>query len=183
MPRPWSRFPASLVGAALVVTAGLAACSAPGRGSPPPGPGAPSPTLSAGGPCDLLLGPSCDPSPTVAGTASPARRDVAGRWKGTYTCAQGLTGFDLDISDEGGGAVSAVFSFGPVESNPGVPNGSYSMSGRLDPRSLTLTPEAWIEKPSGYVMVGLAAELPGDDPDVLSGTVTSSSCTTFRVAR
>ena len=136
-----------------------------------------------GGSCDLVSGPSCDPTPTVTGSASPDHRDVAGRWKGTYTCAQGLTGFDLDISEEGGGAVSAVFSFGPVESNPDVPNGSYSMTGRFDPRSLTLTPQAWIEKPAGYVMVGLVADLPGDDPDVLSGTVTSSACTTFRVAR
>ena len=108
---------------------------------------------------------------------------MTGKWKGTYTCAQGLTGFNLDISDEGGGAVSAVFSFGPVESNPGVPNGSYSMTGQLEPRSLTLTPKAWIEKPSGYLMVGLVAELPGEDPDVLSGTVTNSACTTFRVTR
>ena len=108
---------------------------------------------------------------------------MTGRWKGTYTCGQGLTGFNLDISDEGGGAVSAVFSFGPVESNPGVPNGSYSMTGRLDPRSLTLTPKAWIEQPSGYVMVGLVAELPGEDPDVLSGTVTNAACTTFRITR
>ncbi|WP_204912473.1 hypothetical protein [Microlunatus spumicola] len=108
---------------------------------------------------------------------------MTGRWKGTYTCGQGLTGFNLDIADVGGGAVSAVLGFGPIESNPGVPNGRYSMTGRLDPRSLTLLPKAWIEKPSGYVMVGLAAELPGQDPDVLSGTVTSPACTTFRVTR
>ena len=79
--------------------------------------------------------------------------------------------------------MSAVFSFGPIESNPGVPNGSYSMTGRLDSRSLTLTPKVWIEKPSGYVMVGLVADLQGKDPDVLSGTVTNSACTTFRVTR
>ena len=108
---------------------------------------------------------------------------MTGGWRGTYTCGQGLTGFDLDLSDEGGGAVSAVFSFGPVERNLGVPKGSYSMTGRLDRRSLTLTPKAWIEKPPGYVMVGLVAELPGEDPDVLSGTVTSAACTTFRVTR
>lgn len=108
---------------------------------------------------------------------------MTGPWKGTYTCGQGLTGFNLDISDEGGGSVSAVFGFGPIESNPGVPNGSYSMTGRLDPQLLTLTPKAWIEKPSGYVMVGLSADLPGEDPDVLSGTVTSSACTTFRITR
>lgn len=123
------------------------------------------------------------PTPTPADSASPGSRDVSGRWKGTYTCAQGLTGFNLDISDEGGGAVSAIFSFGPIESNPGIPNGSYSMTGRRDSRSLTLTPKAWIEKPSGYVMVGLVADLPGKDPDVLSGTVTNSACSTFRVTR
>ena len=108
---------------------------------------------------------------------------MTGQWKGTYTCGQGLTGFNLDISAEGGGAVSAVFSFGPVEINPGVPNGSYSMTGRLGSRSLTLTPKAWIARPSGYVMVGLVADLPGEDPGVLSGTVTNSACTTFRVTR
>lgn len=166
-----------------MVPGSLGGCTAPEGPVGSPGPGAPNPTFSARGPCDLIFGPSCGPTPTSAGSASPGSRDVTGQWKGTYTCGQGLTDFDLDISDEGGGAVSAVFSFGPIESNPGVPNGSYSMTGRLGPRSLTLTPKVWIEKPSGYVMVGLVAELPGEDPDVLSGTVTNSACTTFRVTR
>ena len=189
MPRPWSRPSGLLVGVAFLVAGGLGGCAAPAdpASSPGPpgssGPGLPSPTLTARGPCDLVFGPSCDPSPTPTASASPRSRDVTGRWKGTYTCGQGLTGFDLDIADEGGGAVSAVFRFGPVESNPGVPNGSYSMTGRLEPRSLTLTPKAWIERPSGYVMVGLVAELPGADPDVLAGTVTNAACTTFRVSR
>ena len=182
MPRPRPR-PSALVAAVFLVAVSLVGCAAPGGPAGSPGPATPRPSLSAGGPCDLVLGPGCEPSPTSTGSASPGRRDVAGRWKGTYTCAQGLTGFDLDISDEGGGAVSAIFSFGPVESNPGVPDGRYSMTGRLDPRSLTLTPEAWIEKPAGYVMVGLVAELPGEDPEVLSGTVTGSACTTFRITR
>jgi hypothetical protein len=183
VPRRQLRFSALLVGVAFVVAAGLGGCTSPDGPAGSPGPGAPNPTFSAAGPCDLAFGSSCGPPPTPAGSASPGRRDVSGQWKGTYTCGQGLTGFNLDISDEGGGAVSAVFSFGPVESNPGVPNGSYSMTGRRDPRSLTLTPNAWIEKPPGYVMVGLVAELQGKDPDVLSGTVTNSACTTFRVTR
>jgi hypothetical protein len=162
---------------------GLSGCTPPDGPAGSPGAGAPKPTFSAGGPCDLAFGPSCGPTPTPTGSSSSDSRDVAGRWKGTYTCGQGLTGFNLDISDEGGGVVSAVFSFGPIESNPGVPNGSYSMTGRRDARSLTLTPRAWIEKPSGYVMVGLVADLPGEDPDVLSGTVTNPACTTFRVTR
>lgn len=148
MPRPQSRPSALLVGVAFLVAGSLGGCAGP-DGPDSPGPGAPNPTLSAGGPCDLAFGPSCDPTATPAGSASSGSRDVTGQWKGTYTCGQGLTGFNLDISDEGGGAVSAVFSFGPVESNPGVPNGSYSMTGRLDPQSLTLTPKAWIEKPWG----------------------------------
>ena len=165
------------------MTGSVGGCAAPGGPAGSPGPGTPNPTLSPRGSCDLVFGPSCDPTPTPTDSASPGSRDVTGRWKGTYTCGQGLTGFNLDISDEGGGAVSAVFSFGPIESNPGVPNGRYSMTGRLDPRLLTLTPKVWIEKPSGYVMVGLVAELPGEDPEVLSGTVTNSACTTFRVTR
>ena len=166
-----------------MISGGLVGCTLGDNPAVSPGPRAPDPTFSAEGPCDLAFGPSCGPTPTLAGPTSSGSRDVTGQWKGTYTCAQGLTGFNLDISDEGGAAVSAVFTFGPVESNPGVPNGSYSMTGRRDARSLTLTPSAWITQPPGYVMVGLVADLPGEDPDVLSGTVTNSSCTTFRLTR
>lgn len=172
-----------MVGLAVVVAVGAGACAPRDSSAGSPGPGAPSPTFSAEGPCDLAFGASCGPTPTPAGSASTAGRDVSGLWKGTYTCAQGLTGFNLDVSGQGGGAVSAVFTFGAIESNPRVPSGSYSMTGRRDARSLTLTPKAWIVQPPGYVMVGLVADLQGTDPDVLSGTVTNASCTTFRLTR
>ena len=165
----------------VLVAACSSGCAAP---TGPTDPDPPSPTVSANGSCDLAFGPSCDPTPTPAGPSSSVTRTrVTGHWKGTYTCGQGLTGLDLEITDQGAGAVAAVFSFGPVKSNPGVPNGSYSMTGRLDPDLLTLTPKAWIVHPSGYVMVGLRAVLPGNDSRVLAGTVTDGGCTTFRVER
>ncbi len=98
-------------------------------------------------------------------------------WRGYYTCAQGVTAVELTVVARGGD-VTAVFAFGPIDSNPTVPHGAYSMAGtvRDDGASLiyTLEPDAWIDEPPGYIMVGLRAA--SSDRVHLHGRVNHASC-------
>jgi hypothetical protein len=54
---------------------------------------------------------------------------VVGVWTGTYTCNQGLSGVRLTITGAGGDTVRATAEFCAVPSNPGVPDGSYVLTG------------------------------------------------------
>jgi hypothetical protein len=131
-----------------------------------------------------LAGCWVDAQPRVE-TAPPPRKPpivVAPRpqraiWRGYYTCAQGVTALELTIVTRGGDA-TAVFSFGPIDANPTVPHGSYSMVGtaRDDGGKLAyqLEPDAWIEQPTGYIMVGLHAA--SADRVHLHGRVDHASC-------
>lgn len=115
------------------------------------------------------------PSPQVL----PA---IAGTWTGTYTCAQGLTGLRLTINNSGGGALTATFVFYAVPSNPGVPSGSFAMTGTYSASGLVLNQDHWINEPSGYSMVDLVA--PPPTGNTLQGTVQAvGGCTSFSVSR
>ncbi|HEY4056363.1 MAG TPA: hypothetical protein VGM39_07130 [Kofleriaceae bacterium] len=83
-------------------------------------------------------------------------------WRGRYTCSQGDTAMQLTLDLGQGGRVIAIFDFGPLDSNPTVPAGSYRLIGHLDERpeglSLALYPDRWISQPEGYEMVELSAK-------------------------
>ncbi len=104
-------------------------------------------------------------------------------WQGTYVCAQGPTSLHLAIEQRcvaSGCEVSAVFEFGPSPQNPTVPHGSYRMRGDLNENErgepiLTLHPEAWIEQPSQYMMVGLTATSDAAQQN-LRGRIDNPSC-------
>ncbi|MFE3328950.1 serine/threonine-protein kinase [Streptomyces sp. NPDC059176] len=123
--------------------------------------------------------PASDPEPSD----SSGVRQVTGRWLGSYVCNQGITGLSLNVEDEGGGDVSAVFSFFPAPSNPLVPRGSFAMSGTYRNGRLVLDATHWIVRPPDYLMVNLLARYDPDTPDHLDGTVYGAGCSSFSVAR
>lgn len=130
--------------------------------------------------------PAASKSP-VAVTTTPAARQttaapaVDGVWSGTYTCNQGLTGIKMTITGPSDNNLQATVDFYPVSSNPGVPNGSYVMTGNYSSSGgLVLTPDHWIDQPPGYQMVGFSS--PGPSGSSMEGTVQADGCTTFSVS-
>lgn len=80
-------------------------------------------------------------------------------WVGAYTCEQGLTNLHLSLTrDAVTNDMTAVFAFSPHPSNPDVDTGSFSLVGDYDPvlDELLLTPDAWIDQPGGWTMVGIS---------------------------
>jgi eukaryotic-like serine/threonine-protein kinase len=108
---------------------------------------------------------------------------LAGTWTGTYTCSQGLTGLRLVIKTTPDSRLTATFNFYPVPANPGVPSGSYTMTGTSSAGGVQLTHGHWIHEPSGYEMVDLSGPAPRNGGTLLSGTVTTSGCTTFSLTK
>ncbi len=125
-------------------------------------------------PCLLALLAACAPArPGAAPGAGlvPDATPLAGRWVGTYTCAQGQTGLTLTLSAGTMGQLDARFEFYPVPGNPSVPSGAYRMMGWLTTDGhLALVGVEWIRRPPDYVMVGLSGRLAGGGR-VLEGTV------------
>jgi hypothetical protein len=119
------------------------------------------------------------------GVAVAQTADPAGAWRGTYTCAQGLTALDMTIDQPTPGRLRALFHFTAVPSNPDVPEGCFLMTGTFDPasRQVTLRPDRWLLQPSGYVMVEMNGRL-DDAGQVLAGQVSPvAGCTTFALFR
>lgn len=118
-----------------------------------------------------------------AAPAAPAA--IAGTWTGSYVCLQGRTGMTLTVEEPEAGRVRATFHFYADPSNPGVPTGCFSQTGRFDPatRNLRLAGGRWIVRPRDYEMVGLSGALDRAGA-VLSGRITQAEgCTTFRLER
>jgi hypothetical protein len=109
-----------------------------------------------------------------------------GSWRGVYTCAQGKTGVDIDITPPSGGTIGGIIHFYAMRGNPGVPSGSFSVSGAAPQpgdRYLSLYPEAWIERPPGYVMVGVDLEVTTDGK-AMGGRITGApGCTSVILSR
>jgi hypothetical protein len=116
--------------------------------------------------------------------SAPDGPNPAGAWVGRYTCAQGLTALDLTIEQPTPGRLRAQFHFSAVPSNPEVPEGCFLMTGRFDGRDhVVLEPSARVDRPAGFVMVGLDGTLTAG-ASVLTGNVTQVPvCTTFTLSR
>ena len=130
--------------------------------------------------------PTYSPGPSVPleapSNGAPNLAQLAGTWTGTYTCNQGETALTLTLVDPAAGA--SRFDFGATPSNPGVPNGSYTVTMSLDGTDLVFSPLAWTNRPGVYEMVGLRAPGPiNSATTVLAGTVAYRGCTTFEVRR
>ena len=118
-------------------------------------------------------------------SASSAQNRLAGRWQGTYYCAQGLTGVTLTIRGDDQNA-EALFHFYPVPANPNVPVGCYTMLGHVDTASGAINLESdeshWILRPSGYVTVNFRGRFSGGR-DRIVGRVEGPACSTFIMRR
>jgi hypothetical protein len=115
---------------------------------------------------------------TVAPAASSSA--VTGTWVGSYECVQGKTGLRLTISRAGANLLDATFAFYALPSNPGVPSGSYKMTGEYTGSDVQLTQDYWIKQPSGYAMVNLDGEVRGG---TFSGSVPYAGCGTFSLTK
>ena len=112
--------------------------------------------------------------------ATPSALVVTGTWKGSYLgCGQGPTALTLVIKGHGGNNLTAIFEFHALPSNPGVPTGSYAMTGHYTPTTVVLVRSHWIKQPGGYQMVNLTGPLPKGGK--FTGTV--GSCTRFSLTR
>jgi hypothetical protein len=100
-------------------------------------------------------------------------------WSGHYFCAQGKTSLALQITSVRGNTVTAVFAFSHAESGA---SGMLQTSGPYDSRSrrLTLSPEAWIRQPPGYMLVGMSGTL-SVDGSRFAGSILNRGCSTFAV--
>jgi hypothetical protein len=117
--------------------------------------------------------------PSSANAAGPA-----GDWVGMYTCPQGVTDLDMRIVTTPDG-LRAMFHFTADPSNPKVPDGCFSMNGRLAPDGLgiILLPDAWRLRPFGYIPVGMSGKL-NKVGNVMFGRITlSPGCTNFILVR
>lgn len=121
----------------------------------------------------------------LAATSASAQNRLAGRWQGTYYCAQGLTGVTLTIRGDDQNA-EALFHFYPVPANPAVPVGCYTMLGHVDTASGAINLESdeshWILRPSGYVTVNFRGRFSGGR-DRIVGRVEGPACSTFIMRR
>lgn len=108
---------------------------------------------------------------------------IVGKWEGTYFCSQGETGLTLTISSTTRNEVEADFSFYAIESNPNVPPGRYTMNGNYNNQGLLyLSAEAWIDRPSNYMMVDLDGIF-NEGYTTYSGTVNNSRCSSFNLIK
>lgn len=174
---------------ALVLVAGvaIAVVLATRDGGSPTGratPGQTLPTTSSAPITDLSS--ATVPAGTTTSAAPATTRDaVLGTWTGVYVCAQGDTRLRLTFDRGPGPAdLTAVFAFGPTESNPDVPRGSYRMEGTISDGLLNLHATTWIKKPRGYITVDIMAPVTGAAPPHLTGDIIGApQCSTFAVAR
>jgi hypothetical protein len=105
---------------------------------------------------------------------------VDGVWNGSYECSAGPTDLRLELFSNAVDPrrISAVFNFG----GGFRPTGAYTLTGSYNPRTgaLNLTPEAWINRPSGFRMVGMSGRIDVAS-GVFSGTITDVRCKQFAV--
>jgi hypothetical protein len=100
------------------------------------------------------------------------------QWIGRYVCAQGSTDLDLHIDRVAGDSIEATFEFSHGPSGAG---GAYRMRGTITPSGqVTLVPGPWIERPSGYVSVGMHGDVQGAR---FFGRMDHASCSTFDLRR
>jgi hypothetical protein len=105
-------------------------------------------------------------------TARSAPSDLRSVWRGSYVCGQGPTALQLSLNRTCGRgeaeqprvtcSIAGTFEFGPLAENPAVPHRSYRVTGTMVENArgelaFVIAPREWIERPDGYVMVGLQA--------------------------
>jgi hypothetical protein len=111
-------------------------------------------------------------------TSTPSRAKLIGTWKGSYLgCQQGPTALKLLVRRDrsSGDELSATFKFSALKTNPGVPNGSFKVTGFVFPNWVVLIGTTWIHHPGSYQIVSLV----GAPPAAKRFTGRVPSCSTF----
>jgi len=109
-----------------------------------------------------------------------AQAQAAEYWEGAYDCNQGETGLTLTLDPAADGTTTALFHFYEAPSNPGVPEGCFTMSGTLNRTTGAFDLQAgrWLLQPRNYISVDLHGTLQ-DGGAALQGVVAGPGCTTF----
>lgn len=151
---------------ALCVALSLTGCARPEE--------SPQPAPSSG---NAVVVVAANPPPMVVVQNGPFMPGQT--WRGSYVCAQGPSGLELRMLQVSGASVQAAFEFHVPQQGL---QGSYMMAGQFDAASgrLQLDPVSWIQRPAGYEMVGLVAQV-SPDGTMLRGSITNPSCTTLEV--
>ncbi len=101
---------------------------------------------------DRTTPPTRPPQPQGPSCALHAGWDFVG----SYLCAQGETALTLRVLAVRGTSVRAEFVFAHA---PTSVAGRYTMRGTCVGDEVTLAPEAWVQRPDGYMMVGMRGSL------------------------
>ncbi|TKG59028.1 hypothetical protein [Prauserella endophytica] len=123
---------------------------------------------------------SQEPSSTPASSSIDVSQ-LPGTWRGSYFCAQGETGLELEVSPAEGDTVPAVFSFFPVEGGPPTPSGSFKVNGVEENGQFVFRQDAWIEQPEGFVMVDLGVA--SVENGTMTGRVGGPGCDAFSLTK
>ena len=116
-----------------------------------------------------------------SGSSAPALA-LTGTWTGTYTCSQGLTGVRLVLQANKNGTLTGTGYFYAVPANPGVPSGSYTVTGSWSGTKTNVNAGHWLKQPAGWELENFTAGPPVNGH--LSGKVVpASACTTFTVTK
>ena len=123
----------------------------------------------------------------LSARAQETQAVLTGNWQGTYTCAQGKTGLTLTIDRQYGSTFSGVFQFYPLRENITVPEGCFTVSGRIrSGGALDIAGSTWIKRPAGYITVDLHGRV-GQGGTNMSGTVETPGygklCSRFDLTR
>jgi hypothetical protein len=98
---------------------------------------------------------------------------------GSYLCAQGDTAVTLRVMEVLGTSVRAEFVFAHA---PTRVAGRFTLRGTCVGDEVTLAPEAWVQRPEGYIMVGMRGALSAGATRY-EGAMTHASCGAFAVRR
>ena len=119
----------------------------------------------------------------VQGYSPPSPLKDKQTWSGYYACSQGVASLILrinsvlEIKNTDVLNVEAIFDF-DYGDRRGV--GKYYLYGQYNPknRTLLLNPGDWIQRPSGYLTVGMDGKISSDGKHY-TGKILSSGCREF----
>jgi len=117
-------------------------------------------------------------------SALRTRGQIAGRWEGRYQCQGDEIGFSLDITNEDGNHVAAIFEFFPLPETVSFPRGSFRMVGDYNRNdgNLHLQSTAWIQRPLGFQSHNLEGQIEASGTTI-SGRVLTAGCADFMLTR
>lgn len=108
---------------------------------------------------------------------------INGAWKGTYTCAQGLTNFVLSLFTKDGTNVEGIFTFLLDDGANMSVLGSFKMKGIFNNQNgnIELKGVDWDLKPAGWEIGDISGKVSGSK--ILGSVTKPLGCTTFQLEK